>query len=203
MNETPPPRAMYPATLPTGKYSEIPENSSASKEFISFCQSIHICYYISTTGLQDFAKDLKKRRPNPERTMYFGKGHPNDGNYHAKINMRELSKSVQKDGSYYDALAKSQIVLIFASWDEHYRTLIAQENNCGNAQITSDLMGDIRLIRNCIIHNKSIITSEPKRMKVLSWKLEPGPLFVTDDMFQSLIEHINGITINYQEIETP
>ena len=200
MNEAPPPRMMYPAILPIGKYSEIPDNSLASKEFIDFCQSIHICYYISTTGLKDFAKDLKKRRPNPERTMYFGKGHPDDGNYHAKINMRKLSKSVEKNGSFYDTLAKSQIVLIYTLWDEHYRTLIAKENNCKNSQITSDLMGDVRLIRNCIVHNKSVITNEPERIKVLSWKLEPGLLTISEDMFQSLIEHINGITIKYQKI---
>ena len=201
MSEAPTPRMMYPAKLSKGIINETSENSLALKEFIAFCQSIHICYYISTTGLNDFAKILKKNRHNPERTMYFGNGHPNDGKYHAKINMRELSNSLKENGSYYDALAKSQIVLIFTSWDEHYRTSIAKEHSCINSHITSDLNGDVRLIRNCIIHNKSILTSEPKKMKELSWNIVPGPLTITNDMFQSLIEHINGMTINIANVK--
>lgn len=169
--------------------------SLAVNAFINLCQSAHICYSISTIGLENFSKTLKKQRPNPERTMFFGKGHPNSGQYHAKINMRALIKSLEPDGSYYDSLAKSQIILIYASWDEHYRPLIAEENNCKNAEVTCDLMGDIRLIRNCIVHNKSIITDEHKKMKVLSWSIQPGTLFINKEMFQALIEHTNGIII--------
>jgi hypothetical protein len=61
--------------------------------------------------------------------------------------------------------------------------------------VRSDLMGDLRLIRHCIVHNKSVITSEPEKLKDLKWQLAPGELRITYDMFSGLIDQINRMQV--------
>ena len=59
-------------------------------------------------------------------------------------------------------------------------------------------MGDIRRIRNAIIHDNSKIT--PKLISELEfltmiWDLKPGKLVVTEKMIHSLLEQINAIRL--------
>jgi hypothetical protein len=59
-------------------------------------------------------------------------------------------------------------------------------------------MGDIRLIRHCILHNKSIVTEKYAAFKELSWQLSPGPLVITDEMFKTLIDQINRMQVRVE-----
>ena len=59
-------------------------------------------------------------------------------------------------------------------------------------------MGDIRKIRNEIIHPQSIIPQNlPNSLKILSriWDIKLGKLLISSDMIRSLMEQINALRI--------
>jgi hypothetical protein len=65
----------------------------------------------------------------------------------------------------------SIIVFMFAFWDEQVRPQIAQIRGVEPGKVTVDALGDLRLIRNSIIHNKGVISASDrgklKKMKEL------------------------------------
>ena len=60
-------------------------------------------------------------------------------------------------------------------------------------------MGDLRLIRHCIVHNKSIVTNENTKLKELKWSLSPGELKITKDMFSRLLDQINHMLVRVEK----
>lgn len=107
----------------------------------------------------------------------------------------DLIDSSQRNGDFPNQIARSFICAIYSLWDEFYRNNIAAENGCEQKKVMSGLMGDLRHIRNCIIHKKSIITNEQEKIKELDWILSRGKLIVTEEMFQILITQINNMTV--------
>ena len=65
-------------------------------------------------------------------------------------------------------------------------------------QVECSLMGAIRLVRNLIIHENSVVPQHfSAKLELLSqiWNLEPGELAITEKMVQSLMEQINAICV--------
>ncbi len=56
-------------------------------------------------------------------------------------------------------------------------------------------MGDLRLVRICIVHGKSVVTTEHTKLKELKWQLAPGEFRITNDMFSGLIDQINKMQV--------
>jgi hypothetical protein len=172
--------------------------SYALVDFQKHSQRYYICYSFASMGLQSIMHELMTCDPDPDRNMLVGPGHPKDGNFNASINIGELLKSSQAGGDFHNQIAKSFICAIYSLWDEYYRHKIASENSVGQKNVASDLMGDVRHMRNCIIHKKSEITNEHEKLQELRWALSPGELVVTGDMFRVLITQINEMTVRIQ-----
>ncbi len=74
--------------------------------------------------------------------------------------------------------------------------LAAQELNVKKDKIKCDLAGDMRLIRNAIVHNNSIVHFDPKRLRVLNWMLERDVMFtVTAKMLTHFIDEVNEMNL--------
>ncbi|HHQ4453503.1 TPA: hypothetical protein ACSP0N_004161, partial [Aeromonas veronii] len=54
------------------------------------------------------------------------------------------------------------------------------------------LMGDLRKIRHCIIHHKSIVSDNGLSFEYLKWIFQPGPLNITYEMFREINDAIRG-----------
>jgi len=170
-------------------------HSKAITEFQLTCQRYYICYCLAAIGLEGHAEQLTKLAPDRTKTMFIGEGHPQDGKFHGSMNIGELLDSSRRHGAFADMIAQSFIVAMYTSWDELYRPAVAAEIGAGPKAVQSDLMGDLRLIRHCIVHKKSVISDEPEGIKELSWKLSPGKLVVSAAMFQDLIAQINHLAV--------
>ena len=67
------------------------------------------------------------------------------------------------------------MVFLFAYWDEEIRPRLATLKKVESREIESDIMGDLRLLRHDILHNKGILRpKDHKRLKKL------GDIFVAD-----------------------
>jgi hypothetical protein len=170
-------------------------HSQAITDFQLSCQKYYICYSLAALGLMGHADKFKQLKPNRSNSLIVGTGHPDDGKWHGSINIAEFLDSSQRNGAFSDSIAKSFVSAIYSSWDEYFRNIVAAEVGAKQKQVKSDLMGDLRHVRNCIIHKKSVLTDEPSKIKTLSWSLSPGPLVVTDEMFRDLIDQINHMAV--------
>ncbi len=120
----------------------------------------------------------------------------------AETTQGELLDGLSVGGAFDSQHAKAVIVFTYHLWDEFYRVKIAETLRVSTKQVTCDLMGDIRLIRNVIIHNRSII--EKKTLQALNflpglWQVEQGELVITSAMLYSLMEQLNAIRVDVVE----
>ena len=172
--------------------------SQGISDFQLHCQKLYICYSFSVSGLQDKAEQFSRLKPDITKSLIVGAGHPDKGHWHGSINVGVFLEASQKNGSFPDAIAKSFLTSIYSAWDEFYRHQIAKEVGVDQKSVKSSLMGDLRLIRHCIVHKKSIITDEIEKFEELSWKLPPGPFQVSELMFQSFIEQVNRMAVRIE-----
>jgi hypothetical protein len=85
-------------------------------------------------------------------------------------------KARLKDGGFdLQKAAESALVFTFHIWDEKYRGKINGPD--GKPKVDSDIMGDLRLIRNSIIHNKGVADSNVARCKIIT-RFKPGEKIV-------------------------
>ncbi len=172
--------------------------SQALTDFQLNCQKYYICYSLAAMGLKEFVDKFSKLHPNRANSLIVGAGHPDDGKWHGSINIGELLDASQPDGTFLDTIAKSFISTIYSSWDEYYRNSIADEAGVEQKKVISNLMGDLRHIRHCIVHKKSILSNEPEKLKEISWKLVAGPLCISDEMLQELMDQVNKMTVSIE-----
>ena len=65
-----------------------------------------------------------------------------------------------ENGSNAQQHSQAVLVFLFAYWDEEIRPRLATLKKVESREIESDIMGDLRLLRNDILHNKGIISSK-------------------------------------------
>jgi hypothetical protein len=179
-------------------------NASTSKavtEFQHSCQRYYVCYTFSASGLEEHAKKLASIAPDHQKNLIVGTGHPDEGHWHASIKIGDAIDSSKKDGVFADKIAKSFLTAMYSEWDEYYRHRLAEETGAAAKSIKCDLMGDLRLMRHCVVHNKSIVTDEPTKLKELKWPLSPGPLTITKEMLSGLIDQINQMVVHLEKNE--
>lgn len=122
---------------------------------------------------------------------------------YTSISINKYLESSRNNGYFSNEIAKAFICIIYSLWDETYRNLIAEDAQVDQKQVSADLMGDLRKIRHCVIHSKSMITKEHEKIKVLTWNLQPGELIITQKMFADLIIHINEMPVGINRFSSP
>ena len=173
-------------------------NSQAITEFQLSCQKYFMCYVVASQGLTERADKIAVHSPDRSKTIYIGRGHPDEGNWQGSINIGEFLDHSAQNGQFSDQIAKSFVTAMYSEWEELYRHKIANEVGASQKSVKCNLMGDLRLIRICIVHSKSVITAEHEKLKELEWSLAPGELRITTDMFSGLIDQINRMQVRIE-----
>lgn len=65
-----------------------------------------------------------------------------------------------KGGSNEQQHSQAVLVFLFTFWEEEIRPRLAASKGVELREIRSDIMGDLRILRNVILHSKGIIRSE-------------------------------------------
>ena len=97
----------------------------------------------------------------------------------AEMTQGELLKGLEDEGLFEDHVAKSLVVVIYHLWNEYYRPRIAKAVSAEPNQVECALLGDIRRVRNLIIHkNSEVPGSFSNTLSFLPqiWNLEPAEL---------------------------
>jgi hypothetical protein len=132
-----------------------------------------------------------------ENLVTIGDSHPDEGSWQARMKVGDFLDACSENGKFSNDIAMAFIVSIYSLWEENYRIKIAKEVGKKKNTIKSELMGDVRTIRNCIVHENGIFREEPPLLKSLNWQLSPGPLIISSEMFKELINKINFMTVTF------
>lgn len=103
------------------------------------------------------------------------------------MNQGDMRRRTQEDGGNALLIAKQCVVSAYAYWEEYLRIEIGKAlgvlppsarasertRKVLNAHVVSDFWGDMRYIRNSIVHSHGIANKEVKKCKVLTW-FKPG-----------------------------
>ena len=93
-------------------------------------------------------------------------------------------------GSNAQQHSQAVLVFLYAYWDEEIRPRLATSKSVDLQEIKSDIMGDLRLLRHDILHNKGILRPKyHKRLKKL------GDMFIADKPVHISYESMHRIFV--------
>lgn len=139
-------------------------------------------YVFATSGLlriQEFFAAVPRMPENPDPTVYLGIGDPNlsDDKY-ARFNASDLPRLLAIDGPVAVQLGQQWAVFVFAEWEEDLRPRLANAWNRPMNEIRVDVFGDLRRMRNDILHNRGVASDNwSGKCAVLRW-FKPGDRIV-------------------------
>ncbi|MGC6525221.1 MAG: hypothetical protein ACON30_02955 [Flavobacteriaceae bacterium] len=106
---------------------------------------------------------------------------------------KQVIERTQPNGKNSFIVARMVIVFIYQYWEDHYREIFAQNLGMTNkSELKIDSLGDIRNLRNCIIHNNSISTKDVEKNKLFKW-------FKKDELVNIIPEQLNQIKLHFQD----
>lgn len=176
------------------------------EEFRSDCQRQYFAFSGALNGRLLAHEKFKSLLKHPNNTFFVGRGPPDSGQQPGRSTIAQMRQGdflecLKPGGVFEDQNAKAFLVTIFHRWDEHFRPSIARLLSVPPNAVQCDLMGDLRIVRNAIVHASSDISSpDIARLRILSqiWQVEPGKLTVNDEMIDSLMEQINAIRVRVE-----
>lgn len=106
------------------------------------------------------------------------------------IRSNDYLSSNSVDGSNTQQHSQAILVFLFTYWEDEIRPRLAKSMSVAANQIKSDIMGDLRILRNVILHSKGIIPSDKyKRLKLL------GEMFSVDQPIHVSYENMHRIFV--------
>jgi len=148
--------------------------------------------------MQNFVKRIPlDPQKYPNQRLSIGHADPDEGvPPQSVMSASKAVASAQRDGLFPDILAKALLIRLYAEWDERYRRDIGIEFGVKTSNVTAELMGELRIIRNWIVHKKSIVGTDASKIRVLPWKLKAGSeMQISSAMFRELVDCINTMRV--------
>jgi predicted nucleotidyltransferase len=193
---------------------EIPTYSKHITDFISKIDELYGYFLDSIIGFFNNYKqidDIQKQTIKNIRsdvvlddlTFSYGKGDPNDPNsieLH-RTSQGKLKKRNEKNGDNCILAARFFIILTYIFWEEEYREKIANALKINKNNLIVPIIGDLRMLRNDIIHHQSIITKETiSKLKVINKFKEGEEIRLLEKEVENLVAELKKAvyTINEQ-----
>lgn len=179
-------------------------------EFCSVVDSIYGVYLDSTRGFhlvkeqqtklqQQAVQMLKVTQPEladieslGKKAMHYSRGDPNkpESVIVHTCSQAELKVRNEKGGANHKFIANMCLVSIYQYWEDEYRGKIEQALGLEKNIVQSDTMGDIRWLRESIIHNKGVAKKKVEKSKVLKWFKKGAEIFIDNKMFEEMVYQI-------------
>lgn len=132
------------------------------------------------TGLgliPDFLERVPRTPENPDPTIFIGNEDPNlpTARHYAFWRRSKALSQVARDGPVEILLSRQWIVYMFHRWEDEFRPRLAAAHRCAAKDLTYPLLGDLRRLRNDVIHHRGIATEKNSgHCEVLSHWFESG-----------------------------
>lgn len=121
----------------------------------------------------------------------YGEGHPE----HSSLKLHVCTQGERKQrnsesGDNFLFIGNMCLVSIYQYWQDEYRKKIAQKKRVSPEDLSSDIMGDIRWLRNSIIHHRGIAQKPVEKCKILKWFKEGDEIFIDYEKMKKLFGEI-------------
>ena len=117
----------------------------------------------------------------------------------ARITFGELFDATADGGEFEQLNAKAFVVFADTLWGESSRRGIADALHVKGNDVTSQLMGDLHLLRNLMMHQREDAKRQyVQRAKLLSrfWTIDPDNVVITASMLHALMEQLNALHVH-------
>jgi len=181
---------------------------STIDEFIREVDNVYGLYLDCITGFRELEKSFIKGQeevrkmlnlPTEEidkRSFSYGKGDPNkpESSTLHQTTQGELKERIKKEGKDYYDIAMACLVFIYQYWEDYYRQEIAKENDVEKGDILWDIMGDIRFLRESIIHHQGAAKKDVCKCKILKGFAPDEKIFINEQRFEEIVNRIKDTT---------
>jgi hypothetical protein len=187
------------------------------REFIDFVNSQVGVYMDCLAGFQGNQVRMHRQIPRAQRPIgrriedgqpvivYTSVEDPSlpDVVHHRIIRADDFLAANAEAGFNEQQVCWSIIVFLFAFWDEEIRPKIARIRGVDVREVRVDALGDLRLVRHCIVHNKGVMSaSEHGKLVKLQDLFGPGErIALTHDemhkLFVAVKQAIAEIMLTY------
>lgn len=172
-------------------------------KFINTFDEFVFCMAFASQGITLMGKQLANDNLKDDHQTWIGSDLPDKPRMHARINTIECIRKCERNGYFSNTIAKSLLCTMYSLWDEEYRHRIADAAGYEARYIECPLMGDLRKIRHCVIHQKSIVPEGGFQFEVLDWQLPQGELNITYDMFLDFNNAVRGDKMKISDFSLP
>lgn len=108
-----------------------------------------------------------------------------------------LKERIKKDGFNQQKAAEAALIIIYLVWEEKYRNKLIRTDGTTIFKNNSDIFGDIRHIRNSIIHNKGIANQDMVKCKVFKRFTEGQKIILSNTDIDFIVAEIRRDFTNY------
>jgi hypothetical protein len=130
-------------------------------------------------ALDKIAEVQKQHNLSDESTLSYGEGEPKGTPEEVAANAQHATTigatkaRMARGGIDRQQTASAVLVFVYHLWDEIYRHAIAREKGIEPRDLKVDIFGDVRLLRNAIIHNKGIADENVAKCRTFT-RFKPG-----------------------------
>lgn len=165
-------------------------------EFKRTTHAFYTAYCMANAGMSYIATDIEKMEGyNPDGKFQIGE---KDENFDSRTAVAEMKNShavdgMRKNGPFSQIIAHGVINWVYSLWNEEYRGKVAKELGVKTNDVLCDVMGDLRIIRNFIVHENAMADKRVTQLITINWISEGSLVLVSDDMtrIQEAINRMN------------
>ena len=168
------------------------------------------------TAQVKMVEEIERENPNKGRiskenfdeTLFiYGDGDPNDRNsWLHRCTQGQLKERNSKGGINFTYIGNACLISIYQYWEDSYRAKIAIDLKIEKSELKGDIFGDIRLLRNSIVHHEGVALKEVENCKILRWFCEGEKIVINDEYFKMIVfaiqKQLDVYTEQYSEIIT-
>lgn len=151
---------------------------SLSRDFNDLTAA-HAFSVMGLARIPEYFSALPKYPENPDPFIVIGINRPDnpDTPPYAGWKLSEALKQVRSNGPVETRLGHQWIISLYALWEDEYRPRLAVAHGRSPDDEKYDLLGDLRSLRNDVVHHRGIATSENTgRCVLLRHWFQPGEI---------------------------
>lgn len=162
------------------------------EELIDTFDEYMFCMCFATQGIREHGEKLALGSFSNDHQTWIGSKLDSNPKMHARIKTLECIEKCKENSGFSNEIRKSLLCTMYSLWDEYYRHRVAAASNMDAKSLICPLMGDMRKIRHCVIHHKSIVPEAGISFEVLDWQLSSGKLEITHEHFLDFNDAVRG-----------
>lgn len=139
----------------------------------------------TTVGIRKFADsiswDIHPDHPDPH--MMISRSAPTDPGARPDAVWRksEIEDAASPEGWLQKWISQAWLALIFSRWEDHYRPLFATAAGVEPKAVTCEVIGDVRHLRNDIIHNDGIAGKNARKCRILTRFIDGDEILIVPE----------------------